>query len=65
MTFEQIKKATLEELEARLEVVKDKKFWLEMADFLRGKEKEEHDNLHRELCWLLSEIRERKEALEG
>lgn len=62
MTYEEITKATLEELEARKEAIDTRLFYLEMADMLIGKEYEEYNKLTNEKMWIIEEIRERRQA---
>ena len=62
MTYTEITKATLEELEARKEAIDTRLFYLEMADMLIGKEYEEYNKLTNEKMWIIGEIRERRQA---
>lgn len=62
MTYTEITKATLEELEARKEEIDTRLFYLEMADMLIGKEYEEYNKLTNEKMWIIGEIRERRQA---
>lgn len=62
MTYAEITKATLEELEARKEAIDTRLFYLEMADMLIGKEYEEYNKLTNEKMWIIGEIREHRQA---
>ena len=65
MTHEEIRTANKETLEARKEVIEDRMFLLEMADFLRGEEKEMHDKLYYEKLEIITALRKLREAEEA
>lgn len=62
MTYEEITKASLEELKARKEEVETRLFRLEMADRLVGEEYKKWRELSNEKLWLIGEIRNRTQA---
>ena len=55
------KKMTLAEMEQRLEEIKNRIWWLDMADRLVGREKEEWEKLTDEKIRLIGQIRKLKE----
>lgn len=55
------KKMTLAEMEQRLEEIKNRIWWLDMADRLVGREKEEWEKLTDEKILLIGQIRKLKE----
>ena len=56
------KKMNLVEMENRLEEIKGRIWWLEMADRLVGQEKEEWERLTNEEIYLIRQIRKLKEG---
>lgn len=65
MTHEEIRNANKETLEARKEQIEDRMFLLEMADFLRGEEKEAHDKLYYEKLEIITRLRQLREEEEA
>ena len=57
-----VKKMTLAEMEQRLDEITEKIWWLDMADRLAGREKEEWEKLTNEKICLIGQIRELKEG---
>ena len=56
------KKMTLAEMEQRLEEIKNRIWWLDMADRLVGREREEWERLTDEKIRLIGQIRKLKEG---